>query len=472
MMRPRDLLFVLLAGSGLAGCVRYQPQPLAPAGIAAEFEHRTLSDAGLRAFLEANLQRELAWPLPAWDATNLTLAAFYYHPDLDVARAKWETARAGIATAGERPNPTLSVIPAYDTTTSIPSPWLVTPTLDIPLETAGKRGHRLNQSRHLAEAARLNLAAAAWQVRSRVRRSLLDLFAARETARLLEEQQAIHAENLRLLETQLAAGAISAFELSQGRLASDAARFALHDAKRQEAEARVQLADAIGVPVASLESVQLSFEYLSQMPDETPAAEARRQALLNRPDILGALTEYAASESALQLEIAKQYPDVHLNPGYEFDQGDNKWALGFTVTLPVLNRNRGPIAEAQAKRAEVAAHFNALQARVIGEIDRACAAYRLARQKQAEATVLLGSLQNQEKTAQAMLDAGETSRSDLTALRLQLSTLALTRLDAVIKAQQAANQLEDVLQSSLRVPRSAWQNSPRMVPAPATKQRP
>ena len=95
----------------------------------------------------------------------------------------------------------------------------------------------------------------------------------------------------------------------------------------------------------------------------------------NRPDILASLSEYAAAQSAVQLEIAKQYPDVHLGPGYEYDQGQNKWALGLSVELPVRNRNQGPIAEAQAKREEAAARFIDLQARVIAEIDRALATH-------------------------------------------------------------------------------------------------
>src|SRR6185436_12086335 len=64
-------------------------------------------------------------------------------------------------------------------------------------------------------------------------------------------------------------------------------------------------------------------------------------------------------------------PDIHLNPGYQWDQGENKWQLGVSMELPVLNRNQGPIAEAKAKRDEAAARFLALQSRVISEIDRA-----------------------------------------------------------------------------------------------------
>jgi outer membrane protein TolC len=97
--------------------------------------------------------------------------------------------------------------------------------------------------------------------------------------------------------------------------------------------------------------------------------------LQGRSDIQSALAEYAAAEADLQLQIAKQYPDVHLSPGYQYDQGDNKWSLGVTFELPLLNQNQGPIAEARARRLESAARFTELQAKVIGEIDRASAAY-------------------------------------------------------------------------------------------------
>ena len=63
----------------------------------------------------------------------------------------------------------------------------------------------------------------------------------------------------------------------------------------------------------------------------------------------GALADYAASQSALQLEIAKQYPDLHLGPGYELDQTDNKWSLGISLDLPILNHNQGPVAEAHGE---------------------------------------------------------------------------------------------------------------------------
>ncbi len=466
MMRFNFLVSVGLAAAFamlVDGCVRFKSHTILPEQVATDFESRSFNNPELKEFLERNLKRaDLDWPLREWDLTNLVLAAFFYHPDLDVARAKWAVAVAGKRTAGERPNPTLSVSPAYDTTTQIPSPWVVTSSLDIPIETAGKRGYRMAQASQLSEVARLNIATVAWTVRSRLRQRFLDLYAAREMEMLLKEQQSLQSENLRLLEAQFQAGAVSAFEVTQARIATDSSRLALRDTERQNAEARVQLADAVGVPVAALDGVSLSFAGLNEFPADIPQPEARRKALLNRADILGELAQYAASQSALQLEIAKQYPDIHLSPGYEFDQGDNKWSLGLTITLPVFNQNGGAIGEAAAKRKEAAASFYALQAGVLADIERAVAGYHVALQKRGDSDAILTSLLKQEKTAQAMLALGEISKAELAALRLQLNASAVARLDALTKSQQALGALEDALQIPLGIPSSAWQTAPRL----------
>ena len=53
------------------------------------------------------------------------------------------------------------------------------------------------------------------------------------------------------------------------------------------------------------------------------------------------------------------------------------WSSGASAfELPVLNQNQGPIAEAAARRAEAAARFNALQAKVLADIDAAVESFR------------------------------------------------------------------------------------------------
>src|SRR5262249_14341395 len=148
----------------------------------------------------------------------------------------------GKVTAGQRPNPSIVVYPQYNSTTLTPSPWLVSATLDVPIETAGKRGYRMAQAAQLSEVARLNIASVAWQVRGRARRSLTDLYSALETERLLKEQQVLQTEIIELTQRQFEAGAVSAFEVTQARLAGQSTLLALRDAVKRHAETRAQLA--------------------------------------------------------------------------------------------------------------------------------------------------------------------------------------------------------------------------------------
>lgn len=108
-----------------AACIRYHPRPVAPAKSMEDFEARRLDAPELKDFLLQN-QDIREWPPAAWDLKTLTLAAFYYHHDMDVARAKWGVARAGRITAGERPNPTLNPMMGYNVSTPVDevTPWI------------------------------------------------------------------------------------------------------------------------------------------------------------------------------------------------------------------------------------------------------------------------------------------------------------------------------------------------------------
>jgi cobalt-zinc-cadmium efflux system outer membrane protein len=453
----KKIFSVYIPGLALAallssGCVRYHPKPISAGRSLDDFEARGLDSTELRGFFQAR-QKSKTWPLDSWDLRSLTLAAFYYHPDLDVARARWGVAKAGVITAGERPNPSVGGLLGYNRTTPVAeiTPWIPEIVLDIPIETAGKRGIRIREARHLSEAARLNILSVAWEVRIRLRTALLELYAARESESLLAKQQDIQSENVRLLEVQLAAGEVSAYAVTQARIALDNSRLAALEAARQSAEARVRLADAIGIPVKALDGAKIVFDAFDGVHADIPPAEVRRRALLNRSDVLAALSEYEASQAALQVEIRKQFPDIHLGPGFQLDQTDSKWTLGLTLELPIFNRNKGPIAEAEARRAETAARFLALQAQVIGEIDSADAACRSAVEKSKTADELLENLKKQENAAEARYGLGEISKPELLGVQLELASNALFRLDALVNAQQAIGQLEKAMQSPLDI---------------------
>jgi len=452
MRSPGQFLF--LSAALLAGCQTFRPEPVSPAESASALEVRSLEEPGLKGFLESHSRQPLpAWPLASWNFEQLTLAALYSHPSLEVARAQWGVAQAGVVTAGARPNPTVGITPEYNfNPASGVVPWIATLDLNIPVETAGKRGYRIARAKHRATAARFNIATIAWQVRSNLRAALLDFTSATQREKLLQAQQAIQEEVSRRLEQKLRAGAIETLELSRARLALARLRVEAGDARRQASESLARVAEAIGVPARALNGVVMVEDWKLPLVTDLAGGGARRQALRSRSDILAALAEYDASQSALQLEIAKQYPDVHLGTGYQFDQGENKWALGVTVEIPVLNRNEGPIAEAQASRTEAAARFVSVQAKAIAEIDRALAAYRNAQERLNSLAPLRAAQQQQAAALAAQVQAGAAEPLDLLAVRVEQAVTDLLEWDARVQTVRDFGQLEEAIQRPFESP--------------------
>ena len=447
-----ELCLALFLGL-LAGCARFEPKPISPAQTAAELESRSLTNAALKTFLETNLHRAFPdWPATAFDFDLLTLAAFYYHPDLAVAWAQWAVAQAGNKTAGGRPNPTLSLVPGYDTAGGLASPWFPAVSLDVPIETAGKRGKRIAAAKHLSEAARLNLATVAWKVRSDLRSSLLVFSAAQRREALLEKQISVQEKIVALLDQQIQAGAIAGSEAAAPHIALQKLRLDFAAAQSQRAEARARVAEAIGVPLGALGDLP---DGDSRAPGDLTTAEIRRAALQSRTDILGALAGYAAAQANLQLEIAKQYPDVHLNPGYQFDLGENKWSLGLSFDLPILNQNQGPIAEAAAHRQEAAAKFNAVQFKALAEIERTVEVFRAAEINSATLRLLADTQAKQRAAVESQFNAGALERLDWLNAQFESVNADLLQLDAQAKFQTAAAALEDAVQRPLAVMNSS-----------------
>lgn len=447
--------FIFLCFAG--GCYHYQDSPILPSNKLKEFDSRRLDNDALKIYIQGNSDKK-EWPLKTWDLSDLTLVGFFYNTSLDVARAQYAVSKGNLKAAGQLPNPSVSVSPGYNSSNpsdSGVSSWIVDTALEIPFETAGKRGYKIAQANQLSESARLKIATAAWQVRSVIRQALLDIYGATRTEELLLIQQRIQSDNVRLLQLQQEAGEVSPFEVSQARIELNTSRLAYIDAQKQKARAMNQLANAIGVPVGALDDVEFSFDSLVNIPQNIAGEEARQRAMLGRADLLGALAEYQASQSALQLEIAKQYPDINIGPAYSFDQSENKWFLGVSMTLPILNQNQGHIAAAEGARRDAAAKFNALQADIIAQINEAVSNYQISVKKLQTAQSLTEELKKKAEDVRKMYEAGEILKLAVASAELEVITNELAQLNADIEMLEAVGQIEDAIQQPLDL--SKWQ---------------
>src|SRR5260370_19344674 len=253
-------------GVVVTGCAEVSPEPLSAAANASELESRTLDDPRLRIFVLASLAGE-AEPGRAisWDLTRLTLAAIYYHPELDIARARLGLSRARVITAGQRPNPTLNFAAIVNSAAAagaiVPGaiPLTIGPVINLIVETFGKREYRVGQASQLTEAARSDLATAGWQVRAGVRGALLDLWAARQRIALTRQRLDLEEQLVRLLERRREVGEASAFDASRERITRAQIAVHLRGFERAEAAAGARLATAIGLPLRALARAALSF---------------------------------------------------------------------------------------------------------------------------------------------------------------------------------------------------------------------
>lgn len=432
----------------LAGCAmqRYTPAPIVVATSASQLQSRTLADPGLRSFEERNLGHPLSrWPPESWDLQMLSLAALYFNPAVDLARARLVTAGGAVVTARARPNPTFDFVPG------VPTPFLLTQDFLFAIETAGKRGRRLQIAQNLDQAARFDLADSAWTVVMGVRLALLNYLVASRNLDLLHSEQQVRQDQVAILEQIFSVGEITRLDVDLARIELSKTQVAARAAEGLAADAKAALAAAIGIPVAGLEGAVFSWPEMDRPPaaESLSADQVQRDAVLNRLDIRRSLAQYAAAEAAVHSEIATQYPNLNIGPGYTYEERNSFFTVGFSTSLPIFNRNQGPIAEAEGRRQQAAAAFLQTQAQVIARSERALAVYTAALKEVAESQSLYQLQQAQLQVAQRTIGAGADTRLSLDGVRIQLSILSRAELDALARAQRALGDLEDAVQRPL-----------------------
>jgi outer membrane protein TolC len=437
------------------------PEPLSPEAGADSLDARSLEDSGLREFMQVHLEpAPVTWPLERWGLEELTLAGLYFQTDVRAAMADVAIAQARERTAGQLKNPTLSALPQrVSVPTAGVSPWLAAVQVNWTIETAGKRGHRRAAARARADAAWLAIPAAAWGLRGRVADALIREAAAAARHALLEQTLVLERGLVELLDGRLRYGVtdqstVVPYRMALSRMQADAAR-----SERVRLETRARLAAELALPMEALDGATIALDLDAEPAlladvEELAGGAARRAAMLGRADILGLLAEYAASEADLRLELARQVPDLRLGPGYEFDQGANKWGLALSLDLPVLNQNQGGIAEAVARRRSVAARFEALQTRVIAEVDGATASLRGARIELEAARSLVQGARERSRLLENALAAGAADRFAVLSAQLEATTARAVLIDAQEQLYLSASRLEAAIQPDRAFARS------------------
>ena len=446
---PCLLIFVL------GGCAPYQyeAKPLQTKQFEAEFMSRSPDDVRLNEHLLGYGYPVKQWPLPEWDMEALALAAYYFHPEIQVAIADYRKAVIHAETVKQGINPGVDIPLEYHSDTSDgQSPWTIGLLFDFILERPAKRLARYELADAGINVTRININATAWNIYSGLRRQYFNYQSVLNSQEQLQLQEKITQEVMKLLARRLELGEASEFEMSSIQLDLQRARLALTNHKVAVVDARHALAGSLGLPVTALDKMIISYVEPDMliMINDLGREELLSIALTQRLDIQQALAQYSAHESALRLEIEKQYPDINLSPGFIFDQSDKIWALGAAWILPLFHPlNEGPIREALAERERKQSEFLALQARVINEV--AMAEGRLQAQKSAlrEAEQLLEETRERYRQMQRQFDLGYADHLQLSRNMLEVAAVEQAVSELAFSVIKSAGQLEDALQYPL-----------------------
>jgi outer membrane protein TolC len=281
--------------------------------------------------------------------------------------------------------------------------------------------------------------------------ALLNYLLAQREYTLTRADQSAFERSAQLLQERVNAGAAAAPELNLALVNLAAARKNTAQARSHVPETLNALAAALGVPVEALQGMTFDWPEVEHPPGEaclTPE-RVRQLALLNRIDLRRMLAEYAAADEALKIEIARQYPDFNLGGGYSWEVGENIFQLLPIISLPLMNQNQGAIAEARAKRTQVAAEFTALQQSIIAQSEGALRQYRGSLDAYIQASSSAGFAEKRLAAVQRAAQLGDIDALALATTQLETAVAQHSKLTALSDAQTALSALEDAVERPL-----------------------
>lgn len=438
---------------GVSACTQYTARPVQLTAIAAQRDHRTL-DLGQVAGACLRLAPKSECNPARLDRVMLYAAMFGTNPAIAAARDHVASALAAVRSARQGAGPKLTLTTEYAGAAPDPSPWLLGASSEIPLDIGGARAVRIGSAELAVVTARYDLAETVWSARMTMVRGLAQVLVAERQIAASNDLVTLQERRFAAMERRVNAGEASRAEQERVRADLADARHRHADAEARRQAGLVELANAIGVPPASLAERVFAWDSF-EAPDDLGLVreDERRTALVARADLLKSMIAYDQAELDLRGEVAKQYPAITVGPGFTWERGLVKIPFNLGLSLPPFDLNRKAIATATARRSEAGAKLEAEYAAAAGAVDGALAQARAVRRSLADLRRLdLPIAARLATQADRELAAGSLDRADWAAARAGRLTTRLQELDALARALTADMALEDALRRPLSGP--------------------
>ncbi|MEO1619209.1 MAG: TolC family protein [Planctomycetota bacterium] len=365
------------------------------------------------------------------------------HPAIAQARARVESTRGQYVQAGLPFNPMLQY--QSEEVGNEGASGLHSVQLSQQFVTANKLGIAQQVQAREIQKQQAELQVAELRVLTRVRAAFAAAVVAQERAKIAYQIVELAEKSIESVTALLEAEEVSKIALLQARVEAEQSRITAENAQtRLQANLRT-LAAAVGMQ-------ELPPGPLSGNVDDDLTA-APWEALLteisaNSPELLRAGSELERAKWSLQLACAQVTPNVTGTVGVGVDAAtDDTFAvIGFSVPLPIRNRNQGNIRSARADIAAASAAIQDTQLSLESRLAESVGRYKVALQRyeRLQKSVVPTSEETYKLSLEAF-DIGETSFLQLLTAQRTLFTTRLNVLDAAGQAKQAAAEIEGLL---------------------------
>ena len=180
--------------------------------------------------------------------------------------------------------------------------------------------------------------------------AFIDVLSAQQRLALTQQMQSLAQQMLASTSARVQAGKVSPVEESKAKIAVASAQIEFQRSQRELAATRNRLAATWASTKPRFEQVKGSLENEQAPPD----LDTLLQRITGNPDLARWATEITQRQSLIALEESKAIPDVTATIGGSKYLMPNDYALlvGFSVPLPVFDRNQGRIKEAEHRLAK------------------------------------------------------------------------------------------------------------------------
>ena len=317
---------------------------------------------------------EPAAPLTLQTALALAAGA---NADLSAARHELSATDGAVQQAGLLPNPTLEVERVdRKRADDVRETTLL---ISQPLELGGKRSARVQAAERGRDSAAAALSARQAEIRANVIDAWFAVLAAQEQLRLAQESSERAQRAAQATGRRVVAGKVSPVEETRAKVAAASVTLELLRARSELAVARKKLSAMWGNPSPRFEKADGDIDQLPALPDQAMLHHRLAQA----PAMALARSELASRQSLAQVELSRRVPDVTLNLGSKRSEelGRSQLIVGFSVPLPLFDRNQGNVLETARRVDKARDELSSTALRLDSDLAQAREDFDLAREQ-------------------------------------------------------------------------------------------